>query len=101
MNGLEFIKTGSALALPVAPQEAPTAGKGAGSFGDTLKALALDVNEMQLTAETKTQQFAVGEIQDVHEVMAAAEEAGISMMLLMEVRNKLLDGYKELMRTPV
>jgi flagellar hook-basal body complex protein FliE len=33
--------------------------------------------------------------------MAAAEEANISLMLLMELRNKALDGYKELMRTPV
>ncbi len=71
------------------------------SFGDTLDQFVADVNEMQLRAELKTKQFMTGDLKDIHEVMAAAEEAGISMMLLLEIRNKALDGYKELMRTPV
>jgi flagellar hook-basal body complex protein FliE len=70
-------------------------------FGATLKQFIGDVNEMQVTADTKAQKFATGEIQDLHEVMAASEEASISMLLLLEIRNKALDGYKELMRTPV
>lgn len=109
MNGVEYLKQvpagaiGNSGMLPK-PQAHEVPGLpvgGSSGFGDTLKAMFDDVNEMQLTAETKTQQFATGEIQDIHEVMAAAEEASISMMLLMEVRNKLVDGYKELMRTPV
>ncbi len=74
---------------------------GADGFGSTLKKFMSDVNAMQVKADMKTQQFATGEIQDLHEVMAAAEEASISMMLLLEIRNKALEGYKELMRTPV
>lgn len=100
MNGLDLVKLGSKLPT-TGPLEVPIPTGGKPDFGDTFKALIADVNEMQITAETKTQQFATGDIQDIHEVMAAAEEAGISMMLLMEVRNKLVDGYKELMRTPV
>jgi flagellar hook-basal body complex protein FliE len=86
------------------PQEVPFIKpdvKSNGSFGDTLKEFINDVNDMQITAGDKTMKFATGEIKDLHEVMAAAEEAGISLMLLMELRNKALDGYKELMRTPV
>ncbi len=72
-----------------------------GSFGETFKSFMNDVNEMQVTSNEKAQQFATGQIKDVHEVMAAAEEAGISMSLLIEIRNKLLEGYKELTRIPV
>jgi flagellar hook-basal body complex protein FliE len=72
-----------------------------GGFGETLKEFIGDVNQMQVTANDKTLKFATGEIKDLHEVMAATEEAQISLMLLMEIRNKAMDGYKELMRTPV
>jgi flagellar hook-basal body complex protein FliE len=85
--------------LPESPlQKAPTAGNG---FADTLKGFVNDVNQMQVTQDTKTLQFATGEIKDVHEVMAAAEEASISLQLLLEIRNKAVDAYKELIRTPV
>jgi flagellar hook-basal body complex protein FliE len=80
---------------------APTKPQGANSFGETLKQFVSDVNEMQVTSADKAMKFATGEIKDVHEVMAASEEAGISLSLLLELRNKALDGYKELMRTPV
>jgi flagellar hook-basal body complex protein FliE len=85
------------------PQEAPQSQpvEQGGGFADTLKKLVSDVNEMQVTADDKTKKFATGEIKDLHEVMAASEEASISLMLLIELRNKALDAYKELMRTPV
>lgn len=72
-----------------------------GGFGETFKSFVSDVNEMQNTAAEKTLQFATGQIKDVHEVMAASEEASISLSLLIEIRNKLLDGYKELTRISV
>ncbi|MCB9365966.1 MAG: flagellar hook-basal body complex protein FliE [Calditrichaeota bacterium] len=72
-----------------------------GSFGETLAEFVGGVNKMQLAAAEKTELFATGQIQDVHEVMAAAEEASISMALLLEIRKKALEGYQELMRTPV
>ncbi|MCX6600586.1 MAG: flagellar hook-basal body complex protein FliE [bacterium] len=85
------------------PQEVPpgTAVERGGGFADTLKQFVSDVNEMQVVADDKTKKFATGEIKDIHEVMAATEEASISLMLLIELRNKALDAYKELMRTPV
>jgi len=85
------------------PQEVPpgTAVERGGGFADTLKQFVSDVNEMQVVADDKTKKFASGEIKDLHEVMASAEEASISLMLLIELRNKALDAYKELMRTPV
>jgi flagellar hook-basal body complex protein FliE len=78
----------------------PVAEKG-GSFADTLKTFVSDVNEIQQVAADKDLKFATGEIKDVHEVMAAAEEAGLSLQLLLELRNKALDAYRELIRIPV
>jgi flagellar hook-basal body complex protein FliE len=37
----------------------------------------------------------------LHQVMIASEEASVSFQLMLEVRNKLLDGYQELMRMQV
>jgi flagellar hook-basal body complex protein FliE len=79
-------------------KNAPAASNG---FADTLQKFVSGVNEMQKTAGDKTLKFATGEITDLHEVMAASEEASVSLMLLLELRNKALDAYKELMRTPV
>jgi len=100
MNGIDRLP--AIPPLQFEPKTTPLHEKSGGaSFGDTLKEFVGDVNRMQLNAAEKTKQFATGEIQDLHEVMAAAEEASISMMLLMELRNKTLEGYKELMRIPV
>jgi flagellar hook-basal body complex protein FliE len=67
-------------------------------FGDLLKQMVNDVNELQHKAADKEKQFLRGEITDVHQVMIAAEEASVAFSLLMEIRNKLLDSYKEIMR---
>lgn len=96
--GIDQIKPIPPIAQGVQPTKQIAPGE---SFGDTLSNFIGDVNRMQLEAGEKTQQFATGQIQDIHEVMAAAEEASISMTLLLEIRKKALEGYQELMRTPV
>jgi flagellar hook-basal body complex protein FliE len=42
-----------------------------------------------------------GEITDVHQVMVAVEEANTAFSLMMELRNKMLDAYQEVMRMQV
>ncbi|MBK6909460.1 MAG: flagellar hook-basal body complex protein FliE [bacterium] len=86
---------------PIASGKNESSPTGGASFGDTLSQFIGDVNKMQVEAGEKTQLFATGQIQDVHEVMSAVEEASISMALLLEIRKKALEGYQELMRTPV
>jgi len=93
-------------ALPTFPNALPELAQkpqetGSASFGDTFKSFISDVNQMQTTAADKELKFATGQIKDVHEVMAASEEAGLSLSMLIEVRNKLLDGYKELIHIQV
>lgn len=68
------------------------------SFASLMKDMVKDVNDLQSRAADKEKQFLKGEISDVHEVMIAAEEASVAFSLLMEIRNKLLDSYREIMR---
>lgn len=71
------------------------------SFGNLLESFVNDVNGLQKNADQMVQRFALGEVEDVHQVVVAAEEANIAFQLLLEIRNKLVDAYHELMRMGV
>lgn len=71
-----------------------------GSFGQVLKSFIQDVNDLQHESADIEKKFLNGEITDVHQVMLAAEEASVAFELLMEIRNKLIESYKEIIRTP-
>jgi len=71
------------------------------SFSDTLKGFIKDVNHMQNHADKSIEKMVAGEITDVHQVMVAVEEANTAFSLMMELRNKMLDAYQEVMRMQV
>jgi flagellar hook-basal body complex protein FliE len=71
------------------------------SFGDVLKGMLTETNQLQSDAADLAQKFATGQIADIHDVMIAAEKAGVAFELVMEIRNKLVDAYQELMRMQV
>jgi flagellar hook-basal body complex protein FliE len=64
------------------------------SFSDTLKRALNEVSTSQDTAQDYIQRFVRGEPVELHQVMAAAEEASISLEMLVELRNKLMDAYR-------
>lgn len=66
------------------------------SFGDTLKRALGEVSSTQDNATDRMQRFLRGEPVELHQVMAAAEEAGIALEMLVELRNKLTDAYRTL-----
>lgn len=66
------------------------------SFGDTLTGLVNQVSDQQDVAADYAQRFARGEPVELHRVMASAEEASISLEMLVQVRNKFQDAYKSL-----
>lgn len=68
------------------------------SFGDTLKEFVQDVDQMQKTADVQVERYATGELRDIHQVMIAAEKANLSLQLLVEIRNKMMESYREIMR---
>jgi flagellar hook-basal body complex protein FliE len=83
------------------PTETPGGDPPTVTFGDTLKHFINDVNSLQAQAGKAVQDFSSGEPIEVHDVMIAAEKARTSFDLLLEVRNKTIDAYRELMRIPV
>ena len=54
------------------------------------------VNNMQIHADKIAEQFISGEVDDLHTVMIATEEARLSLELAVQIRNKLVESYKEI-----
>ena len=79
------------------PSERPGAA-GRPSFSDVMGDLVKDVDKLQKAAESASEKLVTGELQDVHQVVVAMEEAQTSFRLLMEVRNKMIDAYREVMK---
>lgn len=72
-----------------------------GGFGDMLKQAVGKVNEAQNQADFSVQRAISGQETDVHRVMIAQEEAAMTFELLMEVRNKLMDAYQQIMQMQI
>ena len=60
-----------------------------------------EVQSKQDQADEAIKKLATGEVQDVHQVMVAFEQARLSMQMLTEVRNKLVEAYQEVSRMPL
>lgn len=71
------------------------------SFAETLKDAFDRINQMQLDSAELARQFAAGETDDLVRVVTAAEEAGIALQLAVQVRNKVVEAYQEIMRMQV
>ncbi len=66
------------------------------SFGDTLTGVINSISEARNHAGDATRRFVAGEDIELHQVMAAQEEAGIALDLLIEMRNKMVESYRTL-----
>jgi len=87
-------------ALPL-PGGDPTGDQAGRSFVATLKDAVESVNHQQLRADEMAARFAAGQVENVHDAMISLEKASLSFKFMVEVRNKLLDGYQEVMRMQV
>ena len=70
-------------------------------FSETLKNMINQVDGLQKNSATSIENVIAGKEGNLHEVMAAMEEAQLSFQLMLEIRNKLLESYQELMRMQV
>ena len=71
------------------------------SFADTLKDAVSQVNELQKTSDKAMQNLASGRSENIAEVMITAERADIALKLMMQVRNKIVEAYQEVMKMQV
>lgn len=75
---------------------APTGGE---AFAQHLKSALNEMNELQVKGEGAVADLATGQVKDLHQAAMAIGKAEINMKLMLEIRNKALNAYKELGRT--
>jgi len=74
----------------------PTGGE---QFADVLKKSISETNTIQVDSEKAMADIATGQVKDLHQAAIAIDKAENSMKLMLEVRNKALNAYKEILRT--
>lgn len=76
------------------------AGK-SGGFGEAMKTALAQVNELQQNSTAMTEAYERGEVTDIAAVMLSRQQASVGFEATMQVRNKLLSAYKDIMSMPV
>lgn len=74
---------------------------GGANFGDILKDAISTANQLQKQSDHEIQKLMSGESQDLHTTLIAVQKADLSFQMMMQMRNKLVQAYQELMRTQV
>ena len=70
-------------------------------FSSLFDDMISQVNQQQLAADQAVEQLHAGGAKNLHDVMIAMEQADISLRMLVQVRNKAMDAYQEIMRMQV
>ena len=65
---------------------------------DAAKNAAYDTTKLQNIAENTTTDFVTGKIDNIHKVLIDQEKANVALQFTVELRNKAIDAYKEIMR---
>lgn len=104
-NADRSLQTGSLLdtkSLRVDPgPSAPASETSGASFAETLKTAVDQVNQLQKSSDKAMQDLATGRTDNVADVMIAAEKADVALRVMVQVRNKIVDAYTEIMRMQV
>ena len=79
----------------------PTPYEAQQSFANSLKEAIANVNNQQITSDNLTQKLITGGDVELHEVMIASQKASITLNATIEVRNKVIEAYQEIMRMSV
>jgi flagellar hook-basal body complex protein FliE len=74
---------------------------GTASFVDALKDSINKVGELEKEADNEVQKLAKMETQDIHNTMIAVEKADLTFQMMMQIRNKIISAYEEIMRMQV
>jgi flagellar hook-basal body complex protein FliE len=80
-------------------KESVSQNTGGEAFAQHLKSAINEVNELQENAEVAAADIATGQVKDLHQAALAIGKAETSMKLMLEIRNKALNAYKEIGRT--
>lgn len=98
MNPLQGVGANFLQPEFIKPAEPKVAGA---DFQQFLSQSIQKVDEVQKTSDLMTTGLVSGQVEDVHQVMVAAQKASLSLELTMQVRNKMIEAYQEVMRMQV
>lgn len=90
--------------LEIPPMELEKLGKGGKpgqSFDNLVGKMVSDVAEKGKIAEVETNKLLLGQSDNIHQSMIAVQESSTAFTMMVEVRNKLVNAYQELMKMPV
>lgn len=91
----------SGIGSPQVATPAAGARKTLEDFKDMLYDAIDNVSDLQRNADDLMTKLAIGETQDLHQVMIAVEEVNLALQLTLQIRNKMLEAYQEIMRMQV
>ena len=97
MSGIDKVASQSTAEL--FKQKNNQTSENSSNFADSLKSALDDVNELQQKGDEAMADLATGDVKDLHQAAIAIGKAETSMKLMLEIRNKALNAYKELSRT--
>ena len=83
---------------PALPEVSSKPGTGSASFGAALGEALAGVNAAQLTSQSGVEQFLSGENVELHQIALDQQRAALSFDLFLQVRNKVVQAYQEVMR---
>jgi len=89
---------------PMAQGQAFSTGAAAGvqgGFGNLVSQGVEHVNQQLLANQVDLQQLAVGNVENLHQVMIRLEDSRMQFQLMMQVRSRLLEGYQDIMKMQV
>src|SRR5689334_17968699 len=101
---MDVTRIGTPLVRPAGETPAatkPAGAKGTDSFANVLKDSLAQVNSLQHDADQAIQSLATGGPATLHDTMLAVEKAELSFKLMMQVRNKIVEAYQEVLRMQV
>lgn len=87
--------TDEAGPMPRAPHTAASA------FGKLVSDGLAQINNRLIDSQVNLQKLAVGDAQNLHQIMMNLEESRLSFQLMMQVRSRLLEAYQDIMKMPV
>lgn len=95
------VDLGKELNFKELPSESISESKSTQSFGDFLANSISKVNNLQQDADVAMQKLASGKSQNLHETLLTVEKAEIAFKTMNQVRSKVIDAYKEIMKMQI
>ena len=98
---MEIQRTLAGAYGPISSAPKPAAPKDKAGFGEALTEAVKSLDGMQKEADSAGEALAAGESIEIHDVMLAQDRASLSMQLAVQVRNKMVEAYQDIMRMQV